>query len=685
MLQNARVELKKEFFGIDKIIDEVCRVVESWVLFPEMQERPLVINLWGMTGVGKTALIKRLSELIGKAEMFFRFDMGDNSSNWTIRETLTDVLEKENSRPMILVFDEFQNASSTGKDERESRATRLVWDILDNGRFNSNTIRFSNFEKLQRLIFASQFMLSKGVIVKNGFVTSGMSIFRNYCVLKSSEFYRHAEKSYKQERGNKFPFVADSYLDDLLDFLWPKFKTEFEIREYLDTLNGTQTVDFLTEIFHKSITPKTFDCSKSVIFVIGNLDDAYSMSGNYNPDMSADDFHKESLKITRSDIKMVLSWSFRHEQIARLGNIHLVYPSLSSNAYKRIIEESLKKISRNYLNKHDMDFVFSKCIHEMIFAEGVTPAQGVRPIQSTINQLIVSNIGQVINQMSKLRKKPDKAVFDVCNETVVVNFMKGKVQCGSMKYDVDLENARLRKIKHDDNQAIVAVHEAGHAVIDIVLLKVIPDRILSRTADASVNGFVDVSKKPEFHSVSIIQNEIVSLFGGLAAEEIIFGHEHVTAGSGSDISQATRRATAMIRNRGMGSFPGLVNIPQPFLNDGYLDLDGSINNEVKNLLQESYSAALKIINENQSLLLELASLLNANACIDKEQIRQLLCTRFPHLAAQVTGNSSSGFSYRHHLLRKCAAASTQNPSCSLNQMPAMVMNMEKTEKEMQTE
>lgn len=680
MLENARQELKKEFFGIDNIIDEVCRIFESWLVFPEMQERPLVINLWGMTGVGKTALIRRLADLTGKADVLYRFDMADKSVNWSLRDTLSDVLDKENGKPMMVVLDEFQNIGKSvlDKDDKESKASRLIWEILDSGKFNALDLRHYCFETLQRLIFASRFLLEKGVVVRQGKVVSGKKIFINYTGLKPEVQGSRYRKNDDYTETYNFSFIGWDYLRHLLDFLWPKFKTEYEIREFLDTLNGQQTMSFLTDIFQKSITPKTYDCSKSVIFVIGNLDDAYSMSGNYNPDMSADDFHTESLKITRSDIKNVLSDMFRHEQIARLGNMHLIYPSLSSAAYKKIISEALLKISRNYRLKHGLVFNFSDSIHEMIYAEGVTPSLGVRPIQSTINQLVVSNLGLVINQMSKLRQKPDQSVFEVLEDKVIVKFLKETTQIGCMYYTVDLEISALRKIREDDNQAIVAVHEAGHAVIDIVLMKIIPDRILSRTADSSVRGFVDISCKPDFHSVSIIRNEIISLFGGIAAEEIIFGHEHVTAGSGSDLIQATRRATAMIRNRGMGSFPGLVNIPQPMLNDGYLDLDGKINNEVKELLQESHTKAFKIINENQPLLLALAKALNENACIDRSQILQLLNSRFPHLASQASNNDTE-FSYRELLLRKCASVPNQASVCVLNQMPALVMNIEKTD------
>lgn len=56
--------LKQEFIGIDKVIDEVCRLILPWYLFPDAQLRPTVINLWGLTGSGKTALIHRLVDLL---------------------------------------------------------------------------------------------------------------------------------------------------------------------------------------------------------------------------------------------------------------------------------------------------------------------------------------------------------------------------------------------------------------------------------------------------------------------------------------------------------------------------------------------------------------------------------------------------------------------------------------------
>ena len=46
ILERAGEQLKKEFVGLDTIIDEIVRQVSCWFVFPEMQEQPCIINLW---------------------------------------------------------------------------------------------------------------------------------------------------------------------------------------------------------------------------------------------------------------------------------------------------------------------------------------------------------------------------------------------------------------------------------------------------------------------------------------------------------------------------------------------------------------------------------------------------------------------------------------------------------------
>ena len=61
-LDKARKQLKADFVGIDGIIDQLCSYVRIWYLMPEILTRPVIVNLWGMTGVGKTDLVRRLGD-----------------------------------------------------------------------------------------------------------------------------------------------------------------------------------------------------------------------------------------------------------------------------------------------------------------------------------------------------------------------------------------------------------------------------------------------------------------------------------------------------------------------------------------------------------------------------------------------------------------------------------------------
>jgi cell division protease FtsH len=75
-LDHVKRTLKSEFVGIDSVIDKVFEWIGPWYMFPEMQEKPLVINLWGITGVGKSSLVNRLVELLDFHNRHYRFDMG---------------------------------------------------------------------------------------------------------------------------------------------------------------------------------------------------------------------------------------------------------------------------------------------------------------------------------------------------------------------------------------------------------------------------------------------------------------------------------------------------------------------------------------------------------------------------------------------------------------------------------
>ena len=138
VVDHAISVLKKEFVGIDKQIDEIMDNVRTWYIYPQLQVRPLVVNLFGMSGIGKTSLVKRISQLldIEKDYVYFNFASISESSSWEIENQIEEELSNEKSNRMF-VYDEFQYAATinpkTGEERDNKSGLKPFWELLDSG------------------------------------------------------------------------------------------------------------------------------------------------------------------------------------------------------------------------------------------------------------------------------------------------------------------------------------------------------------------------------------------------------------------------------------------------------------------------------------------------------------------------------------------------------------------------
>ena len=627
-LEGVKKQLKKEFIGIDEVIDEVIQNIESWYLFPEAQIRPTIINLWGMTGTGKTSLILRLFNLL-ELDTIVRFDVGDWLEEGTyhnLKEKISSQVRKikrnESNNIPIFIFDEFQLGRTISEDgvEEDRSGVRIIWDLIDSGKFETleetweTECLFKLYIKLNHLVDEYDIQVKNGAVVKN--LTSFNNIFKD-----------EINKNDKKIPYIKNAFISEDNFKNIQDIWYGRFLSRKHLSDYIKKLNNEKNIlNFIDETIHKSMKPINNDFSNSIIFNIGNLDEAFTMSSQLSPDIDADSLFEFSKKITVTDIKESLRKRFRNEQIGRLGNTHVIFKGFKTQDYKDLISLELSKIKTIIKNKFDIDFIFSDSVHELIYKEGVFASQGVRPLFSTIKSLIESYIGKIISDILKKKLKAETIGLIYQNNKYTVNIYENKMLkiTSKLEYKVDLKIDSLRQSKNTEEQALIAIHEAGHAIVSIFALKLCPKIIMSRTADSS-EGFCHI-EFPEYETREYIINKITMLIAGLIAEEEIFGKKNVSAGSYSDLSNATKSAVELIKNYGMSDYPFIhehKTVNNVLSNDcTAIDLDK--NDLSLKIIKDCSFEAGRILNSNKKLLCEMGDYLTNNSKMDEHIIKEFV-------------------------------------------------------------
>lgn len=628
-LNNAVIQLKKEFIGIDSVIDQIANAITPWFFFPEMQDRPVIINLWGLTGIGKTSVIKRLTELIGYTEHYFRFDLGECSGQYyDIQDSFKDIYENCDGAPFIIGLDEFQLARTINEEQEEiDRASiRAIWDLLDCGKFDVINFEY-DMSWFNKLIKKLDMALFKGVEVEKGFITENSDIY--WGIVNPSD----KPEDKKNKKTEKTPFISENEVSTIFNMLDHLFLTPSELREKLNELDGDQTIDYLISLYKASLKPKTVDCTKSLIFVMGNLDEVYTMSRNFNPDMSANEFHRQSTEITVTEVKQALLNRFRSEQIARLGNNHIIYPAFDEKSFYGIIRLELDKVRKKVADTYNLEMVFDNKIEHLIYEEGVYPTQGTRPLFTTVHQIVNTRLGKILNEIYLNGYEADSIRFTINegasvkdNSALQIDFLKNNVVIHYIIDQQPLVLGKLRQEKQNDEQAIVAVHESGHAILSSVLMKTVPEVVFSVTADSNSDGFVLARPEWNYISKKEIINRLAVLLGGFVAERITFGEENVTIGSRSDLSKATQLATYVLYACGMGDVKACfgnenVNGTPTVIFDNSSE---TVNKDAKELLVKAEQLAEQVLKQQEKLLIKMADYLSDKRTLTKEQVKDFI-------------------------------------------------------------
>lgn len=641
-LTAAASQLKAQFVGIHAQIDQLIEHIRPWYLLPGQQERPRIVNLWGMTGVGKTALVQELVLALDMQKRFYPVDFGN--TQWHARafgDAIENVHRDEDS-PAIFLLDEFQKARTLDKEGEELESQNLyLWNLLDSGRIlfveRDGDLRFLN-SYCQDL----ELCLALGVEVEKGKVVGGENIYRE--VFEVTE--RHRRHSYlAEDRDDLYFLLSERVIDVFWEHASSLFSSRLAMRKQLMQLDGPQTLELLKQIIVLMMEPKVIDCSQDLIIIAGNLDSAYNFTHHTDPEIEADTISSLNETVSLTTIKRALLQRFRPEQVARLGNNHVIYPAFGNEAFSEIIRRGLERMADRFEANTGTVLEFTPSVHQLIYQEGVFPSQGTRPVFSTLENLAGSRLANWQLSLHELDAPCEHIRVEQRGNQLVACFLNQKGELlHEMAHELHLPLKKARKPKRDDKQALVAVHEAGHAVLSCALLGRVPAKVVSQSTDDSADGFVINDQGHEIVSKAYLLRLTAVFLGGLAAETLLFGDEHITLGSSSDLREATRWLSKAYRKSGFtGTWaaygPDGMNKPLITLNENKLE------QAMLDTLAEARQLALDTLQFEKGFLIALAGELANRQQLKRPQIERL---RKAHMLGSM---DSPLLNYRSQLLQ----------------------------------
>ncbi|MGD9560553.1 MAG: ATP-dependent zinc metalloprotease FtsH [Oscillospiraceae bacterium] len=192
---------------------------------------------------------------------------------------------------------------------------------------------------------------------------------------------------------------------------------------------------------------------------------------------------------------------------------------------------------------------------------------------------------------------------------------------------------RKNKVINPKEKKIVAYHEIGHAIVAARQTHSAPVTkitIVPRTSGALGYTMQVDEEEQNLLSKEEAFNKIVTLTGGRAAEEVVFGT--YTTGAANDIEKITKLARAMVTRYGMSEEFDMMALEtqanQYLGGDGQLscgaETAAKVDGEVLGLIKSAHQKARGILEENLEKMHELAAFLLEKETITGEEFMAIL-------------------------------------------------------------
>jgi len=228
---------------------------------------------------------------------------------------------------------------------------------------------------------------------------------------------------------------------------------------------------------------------------------------------------------------------------------------------------------------------------------------------------------------------------NLVNEAAILAARRNKTMISQSEFEESIERViagpeRKSRLISEDEKRIVAYHEAGHAVVMHVLPEADPVQKVSIISRGMAAGYTLAlpSEDRTLMAKKKMMADMIGLLGGRAAEEIVF--DDITSGASNDIERVTKLARTMVTRLGMSDELGPMVYGQKeeliFLGreiseqrDYSEQVAEKIDDEVRQLVNYSYTQAKKILNEYRENLNAVANKLLEVETLSKEEFEKV--------------------------------------------------------------
>lgn len=200
---------------------------------------------------------------------------------------------------------------------------------------------------------------------------------------------------------------------------------------------------------------------------------------------------------------------------------------------------------------------------------------------------------------------------------------------------------RRSMVMSEDEKKLTAYHEAGHAIVGLLVPEhdpVYKVSIIPRGRALGVTMFLPEQDRYSY-TKRRLESQLASLFGGRVAEELIFGADSVTTGASNDITRATEIARKMVTQWGLstmgpltfGQEEGEVFLGRTMAQNKEISDQTAqkIDEEVRKIVDRNFQHAETILRENIKILHLMADSLIKYETIDTNQINAILDGKEP--------------------------------------------------------